>query len=84
MENLANIVAAYATGERDMGKYTGHRLSPPRFEIAQLEIAQLAFSLYEFTWPAGRTPYRRLGGCRTGIRAALLVTAKCRRTNSTH
>ena len=42
MKNVANIVAAYATGEWGRGKYTGRRTSPPYDEIAQL-----AFSLYE-------------------------------------
>ena len=38
----AEIVTAYATGERGMGKYTGRGLSSTHDEIAQL-----AFSLYE-------------------------------------
>jgi hypothetical protein len=42
MKGVAAIVAADATGEWDMGKYTGRRTSPTHDEIAQL-----AFSLYE-------------------------------------
>jgi len=42
MKKRANNVAAATTGERGMGKGTGHRLSP-----THEEIAQLAFSLYE-------------------------------------
>ena len=42
MKGVAAIVAAHATGEWDMGKYTGRRTSPTHDEIAQL-----AFSMYE-------------------------------------
>jgi hypothetical protein len=42
MQGVAGIVAADATGEWEMGKYTGRRTSPTRDEIAQL-----GFSLYE-------------------------------------
>jgi hypothetical protein len=42
MKKLADPIAAYATGERTMGKYAGRRFFPTRDEIAGL-----AFSLYE-------------------------------------
>ena len=42
MKDVAGIVIADTTGERDMGKYTGRRTSPTHDEIGQL-----AFSLYE-------------------------------------
>ena len=42
MEEAPEIVAADASGEWGMGKYTGGRSSP-----THEEIARLAFSLYE-------------------------------------
>ena len=42
MENVGDIVTSYATGEWEMGMYTGRRRAPTHDEIAQL-----AFSLYE-------------------------------------
>ena len=42
MEEVADIVTSYATGEWGMERYTGSRLAPTHDEIAQL-----AFSLYE-------------------------------------
>ena len=42
MKDMADFVAADATGEMEMGMYTGRRTSPTHDEIAQL-----AFSLYE-------------------------------------
>ena len=42
MQGVADIVVADATGEWEMGKYTGRRTSPTHDEIAQL-----AYSLYE-------------------------------------
>ena len=42
MKAVADIIAADATGEWGMGKYTGRQTSPTHDEIAQL-----AFSLYE-------------------------------------
>ena len=42
MKRRANTLAAGASGEESMGKYTGRRTSPTREEIAQL-----AFTFYE-------------------------------------
>ncbi len=42
MQGVADIVVVDATGEWEMGKYTGRRTSPTHDEIAQL-----AYSLYE-------------------------------------
>jgi len=42
MKKRANAVAAEATGELSMEKYTGRRTSPTRDEIARL-----AFTFYE-------------------------------------
>jgi hypothetical protein len=42
MQGVADIVVSDATGEWEMGKYTGRRTSPTHDEIAQL-----AYSLYE-------------------------------------
>jgi hypothetical protein len=42
MKKRVNAVAAEATGELSMEKYTGRRTSPTRDEIAQL-----AFTFYE-------------------------------------